>query len=58
MAEISVSISMKLQPHPDSAEMSVICTVVTLTDTRTPETDKSAQLIHQFLLTANHIIDG
>jgi molybdenum cofactor biosynthesis protein B len=49
---------MKLQAHPDSAEMTVICTVVSVSNTRTPETDKSGQLIHQLLLTANHVIDG
>jgi molybdenum cofactor biosynthesis protein B len=49
---------MKLQPHPDSAEMTVICTVLSVSNTRSAETDKSGQLIHQLLLTANHIIDG
>jgi molybdopterin adenylyltransferase len=42
------------QPHPDSAEMSVICGVVTVSDTRTIETDKSGQVIQQLLLNANH----
>ncbi|MBD2293871.1 MogA/MoaB family molybdenum cofactor biosynthesis protein [Anabaena sphaerica FACHB-251] len=47
---------MKLQPHPDSLEMTVTCAVITVSDTRNPETDKSGQLIQQLLLTANHVI--
>ncbi len=42
------------QPHPDSAGMTVNCAVVTVSDTRTPETDKSGKLIQQLLLSANH----
>jgi molybdopterin adenylyltransferase len=44
------------QPHPDSPEMSVTCGVVTVSDTRTSETDKSGQLIQQLLLNANHAV--
>jgi molybdenum cofactor biosynthesis protein B len=36
-------------PHPDTTEFLVNCAVITVSDTRTPETDKSGQLIHQFL---------
>ncbi|HAN75384.1 MAG TPA: molybdenum cofactor biosynthesis protein [Planktothrix sp. UBA8407] len=36
-------------PHPDTSEFQVNCAVITVSDTRTPETDKSGQLIHQFL---------
>ena len=44
------------QPHPDSTEITVTCAVVTVSDTRTPETDKSGQLIQQLLLVANHAV--
>jgi molybdopterin adenylyltransferase len=44
------------KPHPDSPEMSVSCAVVTVSDTRTSETDKSGQLIQQLLLNANHAV--
>ncbi|MCM0593207.1 MAG: MogA/MoaB family molybdenum cofactor biosynthesis protein [Gloeotrichia echinulata DVL01] len=44
------------QPHPDAAGITVNCAVVTVSDTRTPETDKSGQLIQQLLLSANHAV--
>ncbi|CAD5959607.1 molybdenum cofactor synthesis domain-containing protein [Planktothrix agardhii CCAP 1459/11A] len=45
-------------PHPDHSEFRVSCAVITVSDTRTPETDKSGQLIHQFLQNAGYpIID-
>ena len=45
-------------PHPDTSEFLVNCAVITVSDTRTPETDKSGQLIHQFLQNTGHpIID-
>ncbi|MEH2165869.1 MAG: MogA/MoaB family molybdenum cofactor biosynthesis protein [Nostoc sp.] len=44
------------QPHPDSPEVLVTCAVVTVSDTRTFETDKSGQLIQQLLLGANHAV--
>ena len=44
------------QPHPDSPKMTVTCAVVTVSDTRTFETDKSGQLIQQLLLGANHAV--
>ncbi|MBD2436431.1 molybdenum cofactor biosynthesis protein B [Nostoc sp. FACHB-110] len=47
---------MTQQPHPDTDAMSVTCAIVTVSDTRTPETDKSGQLIKQLLLEANHSI--
>ncbi|WP_442943525.1 MogA/MoaB family molybdenum cofactor biosynthesis protein [Nostoc sp.] len=45
-----------LQPHPDSRRITVTCAVVTVSDTRTFETDKSGQLIQQLLLDANHAV--
>jgi molybdenum cofactor biosynthesis protein B len=47
---------MTQKPHPDAAEMTVNCAVVTVSDTRNQETDKSGQLIKQLLLDANHTI--
>ncbi|MDZ8086625.1 MAG: molybdenum cofactor biosynthesis protein B [Nostoc sp. DedQUE12b] len=44
------------QPHPDSPGVLVTCAVVTVSDTRTLETDKSGQLIQQLLLDANHAV--
>lgn len=42
------------QPHPDTTSIAVNCAVITVSDTRTFETDKSGQLIQQFLLGAAH----
>lgn len=44
------------QPHPDSPGVLVTCAVVTVSDTRTLETDKSGQLIQQLLLGANYAV--
>lgn len=43
-----------MQPHPDTPGITVNCAVITVSDTRTPETDKSGQLIQKLLLDANH----
>jgi molybdopterin adenylyltransferase len=43
-----------MQPHPDKLKIAVNCAVVTVSDTRSPETDKSGQLIQKLLLEANH----
>ncbi|MBW4560180.1 MAG: molybdenum cofactor biosynthesis protein MoaB [Mojavia pulchra JT2-VF2] len=47
---------MTQQPHPDSLGIMVNCAVVTISDTRFPETDKSGQIIQKLLLNANHAI--
>ncbi|MBE9211008.1 MogA/MoaB family molybdenum cofactor biosynthesis protein [Nostoc sp. LEGE 06077] len=47
---------MTQQPHPDATAMTVTCAVVTVSDTRTPGTDKSGQIIQQLLLATNHKI--
>jgi molybdopterin adenylyltransferase len=44
------------QPHPDAAGMTVTCAVLTVSDTRTPATDKSGQIIQQLLINAHHSI--
>ncbi|MEA5617774.1 molybdenum cofactor biosynthesis protein B [Cronbergia sp. UHCC 0137] len=47
---------MATQPHPNTPGMIVTCAVVTVSDTRSPTTDKSGQLIQQLLLSANHVV--
>lgn len=44
------------QPHPDLAGMTVNCAVITVSDTRSPETDKSGQTIGQLLQAAGHAV--
>jgi molybdopterin adenylyltransferase len=46
----------KLQPHPDAENITVNCAVITVSDTRNPETDKSGKLIQDLLLSAHHLI--
>jgi molybdopterin adenylyltransferase len=43
-------------PHPDSQDFAVNCAVITVSDTRTPETDRSGQIIQQLLQNAGHHI--
>jgi len=43
-------------PHPDSPGMTVTCAVITVSDTRSPETDRSGQMIQQLLLDAGHTV--
>ena len=43
-------------PHPDSQAIALNCAIVTVSDTRTPETDKSGQLIRQLLTDGGHEI--
>lgn len=44
------------QPHPDSTDVSIRCAVITVSDTRTPDTDRSGSLIRDRLTEAGHII--
>ncbi|PSB56505.1 MogA/MoaB family molybdenum cofactor biosynthesis protein [Chamaesiphon polymorphus] len=44
------------QPHPDSSPIVVNCAIVTVSDTRTPNTDRSGELAQQLLLAAGHQI--
>jgi molybdopterin adenylyltransferase len=53
---VKLVLLMTQQPHPDSLLMTVTCAVVTVSDTRSPQTDKSGQLIQELLLAANHAI--
>lgn len=43
-------------PHPDVDAITVHCAVITVSDTRSPETDRSGQLIQQMLQDAGHQI--
>jgi molybdenum cofactor biosynthesis protein B len=43
-------------PHPDTPGVTVGCAVITVSDTRTPETDRSGQLIQQLLSNSGHRI--
>ncbi|MBF2067789.1 MAG: MogA/MoaB family molybdenum cofactor biosynthesis protein [Calothrix sp. C42_A2020_038] len=43
-------------PHPDALGITVNCAVITLSDTRVVETDKSGQLIHELLGKAHHVV--
>jgi molybdenum cofactor biosynthesis protein B len=47
---------MTQQPHPDSPGVSVNCAVVTVSDTRTTETDKSGQIIKELLLASGYSV--
>lgn len=42
------------QPHPDSDRRAVRCGVITVSDTRWPDTDQSGQLIRLLLTAAGH----
>lgn len=45
---------MTQQPHPNFNQITVNCAVITVSDTRTPETDRSGQFIKQLLLDTGH----
>ncbi len=45
-------------PHPDLPGMTVACAVVTISDSRSEETDKSGQLIQQLLRDAKHTVEA
>ena len=45
-----------MTPHPDNQTLSIACAVITVSDTRTIETDRSGQLIKQLLTQAGHQI--
>jgi molybdenum cofactor biosynthesis protein B len=49
-------ISMEFQPHPNTQQVSVTCAVITVSDTRSPDTDKSGQLIKELLLADDHTV--
>jgi molybdopterin adenylyltransferase len=44
------------QPHPDLPGLTVSCAVITVSDTRSPATDKSGQRIEQLLVAVGHTV--
>ncbi|CCF83811.1 MogA/MoaB family molybdenum cofactor biosynthesis protein [Nitrolancea hollandica] len=48
--------SVSAQEHKDQAPERIRCAVVTVSDTRTPETDKSGALIRERLESAGHVV--
>lgn len=46
------------QPHPTPSQMTVKCAVITVSDTRSPETDKSGQIIKRLLLERGHHLEA
>ncbi len=47
---------MSRQPHPDDLAIAVRCAVITVSDTRTIDTDRSGQLMQQLLKQSGHTI--
>jgi len=47
---------MTQKPHPDAAGIIVNCAVITVSDTRSPDTDQSGQLIQQLLERSGHTV--
>ncbi len=45
-----------MKPHPDTGKILINCAVITVSDTRSHETDKSGQLIQQLLLNADRAV--
>jgi molybdenum cofactor biosynthesis protein B len=43
-------------PHPDAQPVSVGCAVITVSDTRSPETDRSGRFIQAALEAAGHVL--
>lgn len=43
-------------PHPDASALRINCAVITVSDTRTPDTDRSGSSIQQLLQAAGHSI--
>ena len=47
---------MQMQPHPNTDKTSISCAVITVSDSRSAETDKSGQLIKELLLVEHHTV--
>ena len=45
-----------MRPHPDEQSIAVKCAVITVSDSRTTDTDKSGRIIQQLLTDAGHQI--
>lgn len=44
-------------PHPDPSKTTISCAIVTVSDTRSWESDRNGQIIQQLLLAAGHAIN-
>ncbi len=44
-------------PHPDASKTTISCAIVTVSDTRSWESDRNGQIIQQLLLAAGHAIN-
>ncbi|MBE9129170.1 MULTISPECIES: MogA/MoaB family molybdenum cofactor biosynthesis protein [unclassified Coleofasciculus] len=44
------------QPHPDRAAIAINCAAITISDTRTPESDRSGQLVQELLRNAGYTV--
>jgi molybdenum cofactor biosynthesis protein B len=49
---------MSFTPHPDTETIALSCAVITASDTRIPETDRSGQIIQQLLVDAGHCVSA
>jgi len=49
---------MSFTPHPDTETIALSCAVITASDTRIPETDRSGQIIQQLLVDAGHRVSA
>jgi molybdopterin adenylyltransferase len=55
---VTTLLDMTQVPHPDTDSVSVGCAVLTVSDTRSPETDRSGRLIRQLLRENGHRIEN
>jgi molybdenum cofactor biosynthesis protein B len=49
---------MSFTPHPNTETIALSCAVITASDTRIPETDRSGQIIQQLLVDAGHRVSA
>jgi molybdopterin adenylyltransferase len=49
---------MAVVPHPDAELITIGCAVITVSDTRSPDTDRSGQLIQQLLRDRGHRVEA
>jgi molybdopterin adenylyltransferase len=48
--------SSSFQPHPDSEAIAIKCAIITVSDTRSVETDKTGKLIQELLEETGHLV--
>jgi molybdopterin adenylyltransferase len=47
---------MSYLPHPNLPDIKINCAIITISDTRTVETDKSGQLMRELLINSRHMV--